>query len=273
LSDLGDTLRFSSDVRDEAGALADAQSVTLTISKPDGTSETPSVANPPTTTGKYYHDYVTTLASPAGRYVGQWVFTFSGGATTSYKETFDVVGPTLVTVDEAVAHLRAASVITSDGDLEQLQWLCQVATDAVERDLGRAILPCTVTEIHDNNNALILRRTPVISVTSVTDSGSLLPATDYTLDTDSGVLFRNWGGYFAGYRQTVTVVYQAGYLNPPPIVRKVALNTVQGMWQSSQQAPFELVDESSDFSGATVTGGLNPMEMRAYDSLRAPAIA
>lgn len=276
MADPGETLRFSADLKDAAGVFVNAQTVVLTVTLPDGTTATPAVTNPPATTGKYFHDY-TPPVTVLGRVVGSWVFTMAGGNVVSYVETFDV-GSSLVTVDEARAHLRATvGVIDSAADLEQLQWLCFVATDAVERDLGRVLTRRTVTEVHSGGgNVLILRRTPVISVTSVTESGTALTVADYVLDVEAGILHRGtttYAGRFTRGYGNVTVVYVAGYNNPPPVVRKVALNTIQGMWQSSQQASHRLLDESAETFGAAVTGGLNPLEMRAYDSLRAAGVA
>lgn len=273
--DLGDTLRFKADLTDGSGALVNALGVNLTVTLPDGTTASPSVTNPPAVTGKYFADYVTTLASPSGRYVGQWLFTFVGGATTSYVETFDV-GASLVTVDEAVAHLRATGVITSDDDLEMVQWLTLVATDAVERDLGRAIARRTVVETHNGGgSSILLRKGPVLSITSLTEGGvSVSPVAGYVLETladGGGVLHRGsqqvpqpfWYG-----RQNVTVTYVVGYTDPPRIVRKVALNAVQGMWQASQQASHPMLEDFNDGGVGVATGALTPLERMAYDSLR-----
>jgi hypothetical protein len=175
--DLGDTLPFRSDVYDTCrprmvAFSSNATSASLTITLPDGTTATPTVTNP--STGKYACDYTVSPTGQSGRYVGQWLFTFFGGATTSYVETFDV-GGALVTVDEALAYLRASGVIKTTPDLDYLQWLCMVATDAVERDLGRAIVPRTVVETHDGGTgAIVLHKSPVISVTSVTEGGAAL---------------------------------------------------------------------------------------------------
>src|SRR5689334_11894241 len=102
--DLGDTLTFRADLYsapvEDGGALANAQSAVLTVTLPDGTTATPSVSNP--ATGKYTANYVTTSASPAGRYEGRWLFTFVGGNTTVYVESFDV-GRSIVSIDEALA--------------------------------------------------------------------------------------------------------------------------------------------------------------------------
>jgi hypothetical protein len=269
MADLGDTLRFKSDLTDGSGVLTNAATVTLTITLPDGTTVTPSVTNPPTTTGKYIYDYVTSLASPAGRYVGQWLFSLAGGATTSYVETFDV-GSALVTVEEATAHLRANGIITSEADLEQLQWLCTVATDAVERDLGRDYTRKTITEVHSGgSDALVLRRGPVLSVTSISESGSSV--TGFILDDP--ILYRGSTGYYARGRQNITVTYVVGSQNPPPIVRKVALNVVQGMWQGSQQAHHSALTEFNEGDVFTAQATLTPVEQSAYNSLRAVGVA
>jgi hypothetical protein len=274
--DPGDTLPFRSDLLDQpaeqGGVLVNATTAALTITLPDGTTITPTIANPPAVTGKYLYDLVATIP---GRYQGQWLFTMATGKTTSYVETFDV-GSSLVTVDEAIAHLRAAGIVTSAADLDQLQWLCFVASDAVERDLGRVIMRRTVVETYDGaRTVILLRSTPVISITSVVESGSTLSAADYLLDPAAGILYRGASGYprsFPYGRQNIVVTYVAGYTDPPRIARKVALNAVQGMWQASQQASHPLLDESGESVFAAV-GDLTPLERRAYESLSSPSIA
>jgi hypothetical protein len=277
VADVGETLPFRSDLYDKpaehGGVLVDATSAALTITLPDGTTTAPGVGVP-STTGKYAVDYT---ALQAGRYVGTWSFTMPGGKVASYVETFDVGGG-LITVDEAVSHLRAAEIVTSYADLEQLQWLCLVATDAVERDLNRVLTRRVVTETFDGGEpALILRKSPVISITSVTDSGVSLSALDYTLDTSTGILYRgSTSGYwvrFATGRQSVSVTYVAGYLDPPRAARMVALSVVQSMWQESQQAGHPLIDESVGGEVFSAVGSMNTYLQRAYDSLRSPAVA
>lgn len=276
--DLGDTLGFRSDLYDkpveQGGVLVNATTAALTITLPDGTTTAPSIVNPPLVTGKYLYDYV---AVQSGRHVGTWLFTMAGGKTTSYVETFDV-GQGLVTVDEAVAHLRAAGVVTSSADLDQLQWLCMVATDAVERDLGRVLTRRTVTEVYDGGqSAIVLRQSPVISVTSVSDSAVVISALDYTLDQSTGILYRGgtstyWTRFTTG-RQSVSVTYVAGYTDPPRAARMVALTIVQSLWQESQQSAHPLIDEGAGVDMFSAVGSMNSYLQRAYDSLRAPAIA
>jgi len=269
----GDVLPFRSDVYSD-GVLVNASTAVLTVTLPDGSTATPAVTNP--STGKYAADYQTTAASPVGRYLGHWAFTFAGGAGSVYDETIDLVA-SIITVDEALAHLRAAGVITSEPDLEQLEWLCAVATDAVERDLGRNYTRKTVTELHSGGGyGLVLHRSPVLSVTSVSESGVSLSASDYQLDPETPILYRgssSYGRCFSGGRLNISVTYVVGSLNPPPIVRKVALNTVQGMWQESQQTPLPSLQSFDEGSVGVSTAALHPVERSAYESLRAVAIA
>lgn len=278
MPNLGSILPFSTDVYDKpvesGGVLTNAASAVLTVTLPDGTTVAPTVTNP--STGKYLGNYQTTAASPLGRYLGHWVLTFAGGASDAYDETIDVVSA-IVTLDEALAHLRAAGVIETEPDLDQLEWLCSVASNALELALGRTYMRRTVTEVHSGgSDTLVLRRSPVLSITSVSESGSTLSASDYMMDPEMPILYRGSTSYarpFSSGRLNVTVTYVAGSLNPPPVVRKVVLNAVQGMWQSSQQASFPLADDFGAEAIGVATAALTPLELAAYKSLKAAGIA
>ena len=110
----------------------------------------------------------------------------------------------------------------------------------------------------------------------MSESGVSLSASDYQLDPETPILYRGSSGYgrcFTGGRLNISVTYVAGSLNPPPIVRKVALNTVQGMWQESQQTPLPSLQSFDEGSVGVSTAALHPVERSAYESLRAVAIA
>jgi hypothetical protein len=203
-----------------------------------------------------------------------------GGQTTVIRRSFTVEAttPLFVDTEEAIAHLRAAAVTVSASDLEQLRWLCGVACSAIESDLGRKIAWQSVTETFDGGcSAILLRSTPLISVTTVVESGVTLAAADYTANTSAGIIFRGgqqsprpwlWG------RQNVVVTYAAGYLVPPAVIRKVALNGVQRMWQSSQQTHHPGLDDvGAEQAIFEATGTLTPLEMSAYNAFRAPGFA
>ena len=134
----------------------------------------------------------------------------------------------------------------------------------------------SVTESYDGGQyALILRSTPVVSVTSVIDSGVTLTALDYTLDTGAGILYRGTTSYRTGFtvgRNSVEVTYVAGYANPPAVVRLAALNLIQSMWQQSQQAFHPGLDEAGPES--FVAQSLAELaRLPGYDSMRAVGVA
>src|SRR4051812_47839033 len=85
--------------------------------------------------------------------------------------------------------------------------------------------------------SLVLARRPVVSVTSVTQTDSLLSETEYTLDGAAGILYR---ANLAGYSYTMpngpygwwpcgnTVVeYTAGYATVPDDLKYAAIKFVQ----------------------------------------------
>lgn len=279
---LGDTLRFSADVYDkpveDGGVLTTAASAALVISKPDGSVVTPAPTVPaPTSPGKYLFDYVTTVGGLTGTYRGAWLFTFAGGATSAYQESFEV-SASLVTLDEVTAHLRAQGVLTKAADLEQLEWLAAVATDAVERDLSRALVQRTRVDLFDVEcqRTIVLRRAPVLTVSSVKIGTTTLTGgegVDWTTDKAAGLLHRGSATSCARWpegRQYVEVTSTVGEVNPSPTARKVALNAVERMWQTSQQAGHPLIDDVSADAAvfAVVAGSLTPIEQAGYQQLR-----
>jgi hypothetical protein len=265
---LGGIIRLTYAVKNDLGALVNPTTAVVTITQPDGTTTAPTVTLPPAVTGQLVVDFTPTQF---GLHSVHWATTVP---TTAEDDVFVAERPAslLVSVDEAVNHLRAAGIITSDADRETLQWLCMVATDAVERDLGRVVVRRTVTETLDGGRStVVLNSTPVISVTTVTENGSSLTGSDYIVRR-TGMLQRGTSVYASTWASgwgNVAVTYVAGYADPPRVARKVCLNVVQGMWQESQQAPHPGLDEFSDAGVFAATGALTSQEKAAYDSLRA----
>jgi hypothetical protein len=274
--DLLESTTRSVNLTNAAGVAADADSTpAYAVTLPDGTGGiAPGVQHG--VTGEYYVVYPNTVF---GLHQEVWT-AIVAGVTVVIRRNFTVEEPAsaFVDTDEALAHLRATGVIVTAPDLEQLRWLCQVSCDAVERDLGRVIARRAVVETFNGGvTALVLHNTPVISLTSVVESGITLAAADYTADLAAGLLYR--GGqqsprcWLSG-RQNVVVTIVAGYLSPPRIARKVALNGIQRMWQSSQQASHPYLDDvSAEQAVFAAAGTLTPLEMGAYQALRAPGFA
>jgi hypothetical protein len=270
---LGGIIRLTYTVKNDAGQATNPSTVTLTIIQPDGTTATPAVTLPPVATGLLIVDFIPTQA---GLHSAHWA---TANPTTAEDDMFVAEAPArlLVSVDDAVDHLKARDVITSDADREQLQWLCLVVSEAVEGDLSRTIVRRTITETHSGGGSLLrLRQTPVLSVTSVTVSGVLLANTGYVLDTDLGILYAgstSTASTFAAGLRNVVVVYVVGIANPPKSARLVALTALQSLWQQSQQAPHRLLDEQAEFAVTSAVAGLPDPLRNAYESLRAVGVA
>lgn len=262
------TYRYRHTVTDSSGVAANAGTVTVTVTLPDGTTATPTVTN--SSTGVYDIAYTTTqfgLHNLKGSATGGVL----GTEVDVWEDAFTVEEPKrqIIGIDEASNHLRAVGLITSTADREQLRWLCLVASSAVEADLGRVVARRTVVETYDGGKPSVqLRSTPLISITSVVEAGTTLAVGTYTADTAAGILRKGASTSIQNFSygsQNIVVTYVAGYVNPPREIRKAALNLVQAMWQTSQQASHPFINE--DFAGTLVSGaleGLTPIEQRAY---------
>jgi hypothetical protein len=270
---LGGIIRLTYAVKNDLGAATNPSAATLTIAQPDGTLANPSVTVPPVTLGLLVVDFT---PAQVGLHSVHWATT---GPTTAEDDMFvaERAAGLLISVDEAIANLRATGQISSDPDREQMQWLCLVASDAVERDLGRIIVRRTVVETYDGGrDTIALRSTPAISITTVTESGTSLVSTDWLLDAKAGFLYRGTASIlsWAWGRQNIVVTYVAGYADPPRAVRAVALALVQALWQESQVAAHPLLDESGlEVPIVSAISGLPAPLRQAYESLRAAGVA
>jgi len=266
--DVGDVLpNFGFTVTDNStGALAAPTSFTVTLRSPDGTTPTVSVENP--STGIYA---ITHVATTAGLWVAVGVSAGNGtdGAVTLTWNVTDDVASVV-----SVAEVRSALGLTATLD-DEIRDLAATATQLVEDHTGRTWRRITVTETYDGGReAVVLRRTPVQSVTAVTEAGTALTQDDWLLDTDAGILFRGeWGGgRWASYPRSVVVTYVAGPAVVPSTIRQAVIDLCRHIWHrhltASSSGRYGATDEIPD------TGWLLPMHVRqSLDGYRAPGIA
>lgn len=211
MPDLGDLVPLTVMIRGEDGELADATTVTLTITKPDGTTETPVVDNPPADTGVYLNDY---QPLTVGRYQVRWAST---GPTASYTDMFDVrdlASTSIMSLAEAKRHLNMSATSTKDD--EEVRSMIAAVTATIERHRGEAVARRTVIEdnVMGDRNRFALLYHPVIEVTEILDyKGTAQTVSAWKLDKQNGIL-TNYNG--AGLTGDVTVTYVAGYTDVPP---------------------------------------------------------
>ncbi|WP_068925026.1 phage head-tail connector protein [Planobispora rosea] len=220
----GSAVRLTQEVR-SGGELVDPASITLTIRLPDGTTTSPTPVND--SVGVYHYDYTPTQA---GRHIARWVTTGPVGAA---EEPFDVAAQWetgIVSLAETKRHLN----LTTSAEDDELTEMIRAVTEPIERHVG-VVLRRTVVETHRGGYALVLQKTPVLSITSVEGVGSALDqdVADLLLDTVSGVVRRQDGGWIAG---PVTTAYVAGGTSVSPSVRLASLMIIQHLWETQRGA-------------------------------------
>lgn len=252
-TDLGDVVALSVNVRDSSGALADATTVTLTVTLPDGTADEVGTITS-TTPGVYEYDYLTTQV---GRHVVRWVAT--GVNASVFVDVFNVEAADpgfLVGLSEVKEHLGR----TDTDDDEELRRVLAAATGVVEGLIG-PVARRTVTETHYGaSTPLVLRYAPVLSVTSMSDTyGSTYVSTDWDLHSASGLLRTAYGGSFSRWSGDVTVTYVVGRSEVPPAVRLATLELVRHMWESQSGGGGDRPDyPGQEFDQAPSAGYLVP---------------
>ncbi len=231
--DLGDTWTLRAEAKDANGVLANADTVALTISLPDGTVASPSVTNPPAVTGIYVHNYV---PATAGRYGARWVFTFADGLTAAYTDAADVrpAEPALImSLADAKAHLNITS---STHDDELRSWLESV-TEVIEHKVGPVVVR-TYTDRVWGGSLFALSHYPVVSITSVTpvySSGLAVDVADLEINEHGGVVSHSDEIGFTGGPWDVT--YKAGRPIIPANISHAARVILKHLWETQRGAP------------------------------------
>lgn len=228
--DLGDPVPLSITIRDSDGVPADAGSVTLTITLPDGTN---TVIGPiaSTSPGVYDHDYATVQA---GRHVVRWVAT--GANASAYTDAFDVQpadGGAFISLADTKHHLKK----TTDEDDEDLRWFIGAACGAIKDRMGHVAPQTVVADLSARRGVIVLPERPVISIVSVVKlpGGEAVPEADalagtpgYKLKNSEGVLLvPAWWG-------DVRVTWRAGRSPIPQNFRLAGLELVAHLWRGSQ---------------------------------------
>jgi hypothetical protein len=219
-------------VKNELGVLVDAATQVITVVQPDGTPATPTVTHPGLGTYIAYF----TVTQPGWH---SWSAATTSPTTVTPPDAFTagaVTDAPLVGLADLREFLRTSSTITD----AQLLTFGQDSTDAVERYTQRHWRRATVVEKHNGGKtAIILREAPLISVTTVVENGVTLTASDYTPDTNSGIVFRGqqqavfpwlWGW------QNITITYlvgPAGGIVPDNLLLGVKEH-VRALWDSQR---------------------------------------
>ncbi len=222
---------------------ANADSMTCTVTMPDGTTTAATVTNPSTGV------YVATLASTTqlGEHVAYFVATGTN-ADTAYR-VFTVESAGLFDLDELGTLLDVTAdmnraVLARHAAQGLVRSYCR---QNVTRAAYTASLPIEAGP--DGFYVVRLPQRPVVAVSSVTVNGTAYTSgTDYSWDGVSDhvrLAYREWStATFQGPPRAV-VVYTAGYVAAPAAVRTVALSVAARVYDNPSGLRSESIDDYS----------------------------
>ena len=276
--DLGDKVYLTWNTVDSSGNAVNPGTVTLNITQPDAT--TSSVTTATSTTGTYTASF---LPTQVGRHIVAW----NAGTTWSqaYSDIFEVrdindIG--IVGYDEVLEFLNIPAASANENEVRRF---IDASTDLAETYVGQVLGRRTFTnELYDGGTEFIRIRNPkAISITSVTENGLAVSASNYVLDYTGQRLYRigsgtlyatNSYGYWTQGMNNVSITYVAGYVNPPMSAKQGVLEIIRHLWQT-QRGAINVMSRtnSGDELYSTPTYSLPRRAMELLDPTSFPGLA
>ena len=276
--DLGDVVSLGITITNASGTPENATAASLTLYLPDGTSATPSVTN--SGAGLYDASYTPTQV---GRHVVKWVAT--GTNASAFSDEFNVRDINDVGIVGYSEVLEFLNIPTASANEEEVRRFIDAGTDLAEGYVGQVLGRRTYSnELYDGGTEFIRIRNPkAISITSVTENGATVPASNYVLDYTGQRLYRigsgtlyatNSYGYWTGGMNNVSITYVAGYVNPPMSAKQGVLEIIRHLWQT-QRGAINVMGRnlSGDELYSTPTYSLPRRAMELLDPTSFPGLA
>jgi hypothetical protein len=143
---------------DSSGNPANGSGVTLTLTLPDNSTATPTVANPSTGTYRLNAPYV---PAQAGHYLWTWTWTGTFTASSETVDSFEVRAspdPTIVSLAEAKEILKLTGVSTYD---QQIRGFSQAVTEWIEYTVGPVVTQQVTEVVRAQGTVLVLSKAPI----------------------------------------------------------------------------------------------------------------
>lgn len=137
-----------------------------------------------------------------------------------------------VSLADVQAHLNMTA-----GANAELQRFIDVAETAIGNLVGPLTAVSTVEKHNGGGNILILRKPRAVSLTSIVYAdGTTSTLSDYDLDTETGIVYWNYGtrGWFPSGTRTITVTYQAGWASLPADLVHAVKELVRHLWETQR---------------------------------------
>lgn len=209
--DIDDSVSIAWNVFDADGDPVDAATAVLTVTKPDGTAETPPVSAP-LVTGQYRVVYI---PATAGRYTWRAVTTLPNTAYADVFEVREAISPSLISLAEAKAHLNIpAATTTFDSELREY---CEAVTRIVEQYVGPIVRRTYTRRVCGSSYAITLPHTQVQSITSIVlvmDGSSPITISDLAINTEAGIVTYKNGSVFPWGEMDWTYEVGRSYVQP-----------------------------------------------------------
>jgi hypothetical protein len=243
--DLGDVVPIGVETRDTEGDLANATTVTVTITLPDGTTSGPHTVSS-TSTGVYQYDYTPTQV---GRHTAYWKA--EGTNKSAFTRTFEVLDPArepLIQPDELRTALRNPDIAEADAEAVVLV-ASELVRDHCRQQITRATYTTRLAVDCDRRGWFIaIPEGPLRSVTTVVVNGTTV--TTHTVDLLNGKVRLPSGVPTEDADDDVedqaVVTYVAGYDTVPGNVRAVTLALAIRLYDNPQGLRSRQIDDYSE---------------------------
>lgn len=211
------------------------QTVTLTVTLPDATTATPTVAEVGTS-----GTYSATVSTPqAGRYL--LAFSKAAAPVAKYTDVLDVwpADPRfIVSLDEVVSALRV-DYTQSPADISDQRLFIAAATPIIE-DIVGAVIVRTVTQLASGGKSGVALYERASAITSVKVNGATLTAnSDYVFASNLGIVYAGSAsspGVFLPGQVNIEIVYTVGSSTISQNVRLATIELVRHWWQYGRNA-------------------------------------
>jgi hypothetical protein len=259
--DFGSVVPLAIAITSDGTTPADATSVTVSVTQPDGTLASPTVLHP--ATGSYTANFAPTQA---GRHVVNWLAT--GTNASAYTDVFDVRAAATTAI-VSLADVKSFLGVTSTSSDAELRGYIATATHIIEHEVGACSQRTVVDTFTGSWQQPYLqpRTQPVISVTSITERGTALSmGSDFLID-DFGRIIRVYGGgtsYPRGFWygvNDIVITYVAGRRIIPSNILEAAKTLVGLQYGKKRGGVFSPFGDTNDTGAVTVLGFYVPNEV------------
>jgi hypothetical protein len=276
--ELGEVAALSFTAYDTNGAPANGAACTLTIARPDGTTDGP--YSPAGVSGVYTYNY---LAQVSGRHTYRWLATGTPGpgvGVGAFTDVLDVLASSAVGIF-SLADAKAALNIpasTTTYDKKIMQYVRSI-TGFVEKYCGPVNVRQFTERVYAGGASIVLNKVPVvlaplqvnqiISITPVLTYGLIYDNTVLSIDLRSGIVKHTAGLPFIYGPYDVT--YSAGRIIPQDEILLGSEAILKHQWEQERGGAGQVGSYGTD--DVTVMWGF-AVPNRALDMLesqRAPA--